>query len=278
MGEPHRGEGHARIKGARGEPGEWHREPPERLNRRPVFNTPEEARKLGLSGQLLYFKFMGGKGSGGKSARIFIPAPDREAFDRQPDETDQAWAGFVAYRDLGTDRTVDRAVPRLGKKPSYRRVMEGWSMRWGWRLRVVEWDRATDRRAREAQLEGIAETNRQMMTVAEGLWKLAGQDLALWHEKLKQAKKAAMNKKGSKAAAPLLTAKEIEGLANTGIKLQRMLLDQPSEILEMRERASIDDRRRHLQRLAKDPAARDAMRTVTDRAVALSDEDSGAAD
>jgi hypothetical protein len=56
-----------------------------------------------------------------------------------------------------------------------------------------------------------------------------------------------------------------------------MLLDQPSEILEHRERASIDDRRRHLQRLAKDPAARKAMRTVTDRAVVLA-EDDGATD
>lgn len=221
---------------------------------------------------------MGGKGSGGKTTRIFVPAPDREAFDRQPEETDQAWAGFIAYRDLGTDRSVDRAVPLLGKKPSYRRVMENWSMRWGWRLRVVEWDRATDRRAREAQLEAIADTNRQMMTVAEGLWKLAGQDLALWHAKLQQAKEAAGSKKGSKSAAPLLTAKEVEALANTGIKLQRMLLDQPSEILEHRERASVDERRKHLQRLAKDPAARDAMRTVTDRAVVLSDEDDGAAD
>ena len=218
---------------------------------------------------------MGGKGSGGKTTRIFIAAPDREPFDRQPDETDQAWAGFCSYRDLGLERTVDKAVPVLGKKPSYRRVMEGWSMRWGWRLRVVEWDRVADRKAREAQLEAIADTNRQMMTVAEGLWKLAGQDLMRWHEKLRQSQEEA--EKSETPAAPLLTAKETEALAATGIKLQRMLLDQPSEILEMRERASVDDRRQHLQRLAKDPKAREAMRTVTDRAVALAGDD-GAAD
>lgn len=218
---------------------------------------------------------MGGKGSGRKTTRIFIPAPDREPFDRQPEESDQAWVGFTTYRDLGLERTVEKAVPVLGKKPSYRSTMEGWSMRWGWRLRVVEWDRVADRKAREAQLEAIADTNRQMMTVAEGLWKLAGQDLMRWHEKLRQSQEEA--EKSKTPAAPLLTAKEAEALAATGIKLQRMLLDQPSEILEMRERASVDDRRRHLQRLAKDPEARKAMRTVTDRAVTLSEED-GAAD
>lgn len=173
---------------------------------------------------------MGGKGSGRKPKKNPELAKDRPAYDRQEFESDFSWRAFTIYRDMGAERTVAGAVKALGKRTSYRTTMEGWSMKHGWVKRCAAWDRFLDEKARAVQVKAAEEKAALQAQVADGLWTLAGKDLEHWHAKMKMAN--AVAKKAGRSAKPLLSTKEIESLAKTGIQLSRLLADQPGEITE----------------------------------------------
>ena len=50
-------------------------------------------------------------------------------WDRQPREGEEAYAAFLAYRDLGPRRTHEATRKRLGKPPGYLKPIERWSAR-----------------------------------------------------------------------------------------------------------------------------------------------------
>jgi len=104
------------------------------------------------------------------------------------------------------------------------------SARYGWRIRVEAFDRERDRIRREeaekVERENARKTAEEMSTTAESLWKLAARGCALWHEYL-----TANQGTNSK---PAILPRDLEALANTGIKLQRMLGGEVGEISEMR--------------------------------------------
>jgi hypothetical protein len=93
-----------------------------------------------------------------------------DPWERQPDESDRAWALFQRYRDLGAAR---RSLPRLAsevigetpdkpRKPeSVQRELERWSSRHRWRSRVTAWDEELDRRQREAEADEIVAMHRR---------------------------------------------------------------------------------------------------------------------
>lgn len=61
-------------------------------------------------------------------------------WDRIKGESEEAYRAFVAYRDLGVDRTLEAARQVLKKNSGYYRVIGGWSGRWSWVERVRAWD------------------------------------------------------------------------------------------------------------------------------------------
>lgn len=63
-------------------------------------------------------------------------------WDRQPGETDPAWAAFVVYRDLGLERSGAKVGKELGKS---HQLIERWSAKNAWVTRVQAWDREQDR-------------------------------------------------------------------------------------------------------------------------------------
>ena len=156
-------------------------------------------------------------------------ANDRHPWDRQPRETDPAWVVFVVYRDLGPTRTVKQAVDKLGKNKRYNSTAQQMSARYGWRIRVEAYDRERDRVRREeaekVERANARKTAEEMSTTAESLWKLAARGCALWHEYLT---------KHQGTSKPAILPRDLEALANTGIKLQRMLGGEVGEISEVR--------------------------------------------
>lgn len=59
-------------------------------------------------------------------------------WEQKDDETDRAYAAFVAYRDLGPHhRSLTSVARQLGKN---RELMGRWSRRHGWVERVQAWD------------------------------------------------------------------------------------------------------------------------------------------
>ena len=56
-------------------------------------------------------------------------------WERQPREGEEAYAAFLAYRDLGPSRTHEATRKRLGKRPGYLKPIERWSALRDWRRR-----------------------------------------------------------------------------------------------------------------------------------------------
>jgi len=73
-------------------------------------------------------------------------------WDKQPKESQKAYAAFVRYRDAGpkrSHRTVAKSSPE-------RRQFSRWSTRYNWLKRVEKWEEHLDKKKQEA-MEGFAE-------------------------------------------------------------------------------------------------------------------------
>lgn len=63
--------------------------------------------------------------------------PDLDPWERQPRESDGAYASFIAYRDMEKPRSGRRLAVQIGQNPS---TVAEKSKRWQWLARVRAWD------------------------------------------------------------------------------------------------------------------------------------------
>jgi hypothetical protein len=76
-----------------------------------------------------------------------------EPWERQPGESDPAWAAFLVYRDLpASARSIARVVSDTGKSRS---LIAGWSSKWDWPARAKEYDRHKDRQTTLREIEAL---------------------------------------------------------------------------------------------------------------------------
>ena len=203
---------------------------------------------------------MGGKNSGRPPRQEFIPAEGIDPWERQPKESAKAFAAFAAYRDLGPDRTVAKAVTILGKKTGYRRAMEEWSVRWGWVARASLWDDHQDRFERDAALVIAEQTIREKVAVADGLWKTAAKGLLMWNKYLDQTSQ--QQTASGVFEQPPISPGDVYRLADAGLKLSQLLEGKPTDIQEQRKQITIEERRKGIQQHLGNPKLRAAMREV----------------
>lgn len=88
-----------------------------------------------------------------------------EPWDRRPEESDEAWRAFTAYRD----QDLPRSLRRLAEDLSYadHTVVGRWSSRHDWQERTAAWDLEQDRLRREAmQRENIKAAERHARQMA----------------------------------------------------------------------------------------------------------------
>lgn len=81
---------------------------------------------------------------------IYIQEP--EPWERQLNESPQAFEAFATYRDMGAARSLAKVSRALCKSKA---LMERWSTDHDWVKRVAAWDAEKDRVAREKQLKDI---------------------------------------------------------------------------------------------------------------------------
>ena len=85
---------------------------------------------------------------------------ETKSYDRQYGETEKAYAAFVIYRDLGSDRSLEKTaeiyypaqVAHRVRHPNIRRVQD-WSAKYSWSIRVLDYDRDEEAIARERKRE-----------------------------------------------------------------------------------------------------------------------------
>lgn len=83
---------------------------------------------------------------GNNTARALPLDPNRDPWERQPRESDQAWEAFQIYRDLGVGRSISQVCEAVSKS---RPLLTRWSAQWSWVHRAAEWDRHVDRQRQE---------------------------------------------------------------------------------------------------------------------------------
>lgn len=92
---------------------------------------------------------------------------ENAAWERQPNDTDKSFAAFIAYRDIGSDRSMKKAAEAIGV--SVMQVRE-WSSRDGWRWRAGAYDAYIDRmRVRQRVAEVRDMERRHAQVAAAGL-------------------------------------------------------------------------------------------------------------
>jgi gamma-glutamyltranspeptidase len=58
-------------------------------------------------------------------------------YDRLPEETSKAYEAFCVYRDMGVQRSIQKAADMLSKSIP---VLKRWAAQWDWAERVAAWD------------------------------------------------------------------------------------------------------------------------------------------
>lgn len=107
-------------------------------------------------------------------------------WSRQPGETGKAYAAFLAYRDLGGTRTIEKAAGVIGRHSTSSKwkvtgVITGWSSRYAWILRSRAWDnylqeerdQATRMAAAKEAGKEAAKWERRRQTALEDNYQLA---------------------------------------------------------------------------------------------------------
>jgi hypothetical protein len=101
-----------------------------------------------------------------------------ESWERLPGESGPAYAAFRAFRELGPERNIRRAVeiaePDTGKREKRYRVWRNWCSQFRWRERATGYDNYTDRliqaelrKTIEAQGERHRAVTGKMLAVVE---------------------------------------------------------------------------------------------------------------
>lgn len=151
----------------------------------------------------------------------------RHPWSRRSAETHKAFAAFVAYRDIGSDRSIRKALIVAGKTPEKPWWFEEWSARHGWPSRAAAYDAHLDAikvKAIEAEHE---------------------QDVIDQHKATRLMLRIAIE--GMEVGG--LEGKDAVRAGDTAIKLMRLLRGESTEHTETSEGMSIE-RFRELDREA----------------------------
>ena len=196
---------------------------------------------------------------GRKKTVKFIPSKDREPYERQPKESDKAWKAFMIYRDMGPERTL-RKVAEIRQKEtginasidSVNWNVERWSSRWGWRMRVEEWERELDNHRRRVTLREIEKMHERHIQLSKTIQGLGALELnKLWN----------LVRKDGLSGQMMISVADIIKLLESGVKLERNSRGQPDAITEERHQISVDESREAMRELLGDS---DALKSVDD--------------
>ncbi len=92
------------------------------------------------------------------------------SWECQPREGAEAFAAFLAYRDLGPGRTHEATRVRLGKRPGYLKPIERWSALRDWRERAGAWDAHLQAERDRVAAQETAKWERRRLQALEDGW------------------------------------------------------------------------------------------------------------
>jgi hypothetical protein len=114
------------------------------------------------------------------------PEPGSNPWDRKPDETDNAWVSFLAFRDMAypdgpfgsfAPRNVQKLADRLGMERS---GLARYSSAHGWPVRAAAYDRHLDRMALQVRGKALEHATKRHIRLFEKASEIIESDLAKW--------------------------------------------------------------------------------------------------
>lgn len=147
------------------------------------------------------------------------------SWDRQPGETDKYWRNFQEYRDLGSNRTLEKAARNLGIRGG---SMTPASHKWNWRKRCEDFDRWVDQEAQLDSVQAVRAMRRRQIETALAMQNLGNKAV----EKLEQFEaNSAKTGKG-------LHADEARQMIEAGVKIERVNRGEPDVV----QRVELEDK------------------------------------
>lgn len=134
-----------------------------------------------------------------------------EIWERQKGESSKAYAAFCIYRDLGPDRSLDKALAAANKKPTNRRHWSRWMEKYNWYERVQVYDDYIDRKKRDEKEKAILEMSERQ----------AREAMALQQKGLEMLRSLCVEEGKWQDAWRLIVE---------GAKLERLAMGEPTEI------------------------------------------------
>jgi hypothetical protein len=89
-----------------------------------------------------------------------------QPWEKLTGESAQAFQAFALYRDMGPDRSLAKVAKELGKSST---IVERWSARDAWVVRVEAWDVEQDRLWRQQQLNSRREVGKRHLRIANAM-------------------------------------------------------------------------------------------------------------
>jgi hypothetical protein len=182
-----------------------------------------------------------------------VVEPPENVWDRQLQESAQAYAAFVIYRSDRENRSLARVRQKVGKS---RGLTERWSKEWDWVARARAFDVFEEKRLREEEHRALADMRRRHIEEALAVQALGGLGL----NKL-------LAKERRNPDEITLTPDQVLKLIEIGTRVERLNRGEPDTVVEQREEKSSDDHRRDLRKLLADPGAAEAIRTLSRKLV-----------
>lgn len=105
-----------------------------------------------------------------------------EPWERQPDESNRAFAAFKIYAEMGpATRSLRKVAAAIGSPKTTKNVGE-WSKKWNWPERARAYDNEIMRATVEEKRAAIREMNKRHIMLAQSLQKKAVQALGILPE------------------------------------------------------------------------------------------------
>lgn len=184
----------------------------------------------------------------------FTPAPDGDPWDPQPGEPGPAFAAFEHYLEFGASRTLKAVAGKVGVDYSQ---VKRWSRRWGWRVRVGEWDEYQARRRRKLHQDELDQMTQRHVSLAVGQLSLGTKvlqsQLAAW----KQWEDTAGQ--NPRPPPPEMKIADLVKLIKAGIAEERVARGEPETLAEVNHSMDADDKRRALRKYIGDPVVRQGL-------------------
>lgn len=140
-------------------------------------------------------------------------------YDRLERETEKAWAAFQYYRNLGSTRSHAKVADGLGKS---KQMVYRWSRQHNWAQRVSQWDQRVEAVSTRQHLMDRQAARIRQLRIASKMQGL-GEGQIDKHAELAET-----------TDGPILEADKASKIAAEGIKIERLIHGEPTDINENR--------------------------------------------